>query len=402
MATTVNATSVAAMIKELFPQKRIDRLWQLRYPLLSEIRKSDRFEGSSIRIPVEHDHPAVSGSFAKAQANYYPTTSKVFDLTRVPLYGFSRIDAETMRSTRSDLGGFLRVLDREISNLLLAMQKRVALGLYRDAGGALASVASVATNVITLNNKSDVVNFSVGATVIGNTASDGSGTARTAKAITAIDFDAGTITLEASHGLVGADYLFIEGDDQSTYNGFISGLEAWVPATAPGGSDSHFGVNRSDDVARLAGHRISDTSLSAEEAIQEAAYRCMYTGGMPDRCFANPIQVKQLALELDTKVERDPGGTGRVGFRGINVETAAGTISVIADPACPEDAMFLGEVASLELIHLDPLPHIVEDDSLRMLRVSDADQVEVRARGWMNMACTKPGAWCRIARPTVF
>ena len=394
--TSVNATSVAAMIKELYPQRRIDRMWELHYPLLSEIKKSDRFDGRSLHVPVETDHPAVSGAFASAQANYFATSSESFELTPVDLYGVSRIVSKTMRQARSNTGAFVRVLDREIENLLKAMRKRAALALYRDQGGSLGQVASIDTATYTLVNKTDVANFSVGALVFLADESDG-GTPRNSsqdEQVTAIDFTAGTITLAAAiTGDEVGDYFFVVGDDSTANLGSAAGLESWITPSTPG---ALFGVTRTSQPERLSGHKITDTSMSIHEAIQEAAYAISFTGGSPNRAYMNPLQMKNLANELNTQVVRDPGGTGKTGFSGFNVQTAVSTITVMGDPTCPETHCFVGDLDTLELVHLDPFPHIVEDDDLRMLRVSNADAVEVRARGWWNMLCTAPGHWANI------
>ncbi len=394
--TSVNATSVAAMIKELYPQRRIDRMWELHYPLLAEIKKSDRFDGRSYHHPIETGHPAVSGDFAKAQANYFATQSKSFEVTSVDLYGVARIVSKTMRQARNNSGAFVRVLDREIENLLKAMRKRAALALYRDQGGSLGQVAAIDTATYTLTNKTDVANFSLGALVFLADESDG-GTPRNSsqdEEIVAIDFTAGTITLAAAiSGDEVGDYFFIVGDDSTANTGAPAGLESWITPSTPG---DLFGVVRTATPEVLSGHKITDTSLTIHEAIQEAAYAISFTGGAPNRAYLNPMQMKNLANELNTQVVRDPGGTGKFGFSGFNVQTAVSTITVLGDPACPETRCFVGDLDSLELVHLDAFPHLVEDDSLKMLRVSNADSVEVRARAWYNMVCDAPGHWANI------
>lgn len=390
----VNSTTVASMIKRLYPQKRIEQMWKLRYPFLGMVKKSDRFEGSGITLPVEYDHGFASRTFTRAQSYRNVTSSVAFLLTRVKDYGIGRVDSETMRSTRSDLGGFLRVLDREMTNCLLTLQKRTAIALYRTTNGWSGKIAAggVAGSVLTLENKSDVVNFHVGETIIADDTETGAsprvdGGSDPAMEVTAIDFDAGTLTVSLSGVTpVAGDFLFNYGDESASF----AGLADWVPLTAPT-STPFFGVDRSVNPVRLGGHRINDTSLSIEETIQNLCAKISFSGGAPDKCFMNPLQVKQLALELDTKVVRDPGGTGKSGFSGVAISTPTGDLEVLGDPACPENRGYVLEMDSWELIHLDPLPHVVDDEGLRMLRVSDADQIEFRARLWGNLACHAPG-----------
>ena len=51
----------------------------------------------------------------------------------------------------------------------------------------------------------------------------------------------------------------------------LSGLGAWLPSSAPGSTDSFFGVNRSSDATRLGGIRFDGSSLPLEEALIGAA-----------------------------------------------------------------------------------------------------------------------------------
>jgi hypothetical protein len=136
---------------------------------------------------------------------------------------------------------------------------------------------------------------------------------------------------------------------------------------------------------------MTDTALSIEESVQELAALCSFGNGRPDKCFMNPFKVKELALELDTKVVRDPGGKGVFGFSGLQMETATGTVEVYGDAACPLTNYFLLEMNTWKLHSLGGLPHIVEDDTLSARTVSNADQVEIRCRLYGNLICTAPG-----------
>lgn len=406
----VGAT-VGAMIKSLFPQKRIDRQWKNRYPFMSELRKSDRFEGDVLYIPIEYDHPSVSSNYSKAKANKSVTKSIRWAMTRKQLYGFGCIDAETMAATRSNKGGFVRLLEREISNVQLSMQKRVAVNLFRDSGGSIGQQDGNAPTddggnlfTVTLAVPTDVSNFNEGQTVVMAAASDGA-TLRTGTAtVTSIDLSAGSIQLDdAASGLKAAvaavtdDYIFPEGDaeGQAANRGMMAGLADWIPLTAPAPSDDHFGVDRSVNPERLAGHRLNDATMTIEESIQKLVADIAYTGGMPGsswRCFMSPRGIRKLALELDAKVERDPGGTGVAGFSGFRIETALGSIVCVGDPACPDNRGYVLDMSTWELLHLKPVPHLIGEDGLRMLRVDDADEFEFGYRLWANLTCHRPGS----------
>jgi len=417
-ANLTDGGSFIDLMKRLQPASEVKRLWELTYPLLSKISKADDFTGTQMDCPLEHDHPARSRAFATAQANRFPSSSVKFSLTRAKDYATGRLDAETMHASRDDKGSWLRALQREQSNTVKSLQKNTAISLYRNHGGSIGRMASVTdvdgtNDVLVLENKSDVINFSRGqglrfATTDGTSGSLLAGEAFVAK----LNFDLGYVHIAADPTALGTDgnyativtgeaeteYIFNTGDFGVSFRG----LESWIPLTSPSSGESFLGIDRSVDPMRLAGHRINDTSMSYEELVQELAARITYSGGGNLVCMMSPIQVKQFALELDTKVVRDPGGTGKTGFRGIAVDTVAGTIEVMGDPACPENRMFMLDMSTWKFHHLLGLPHLVEDDGLARLRVADADQVAFRYRLWGNMKCTAPGKNGVAALPTAF
>lgn len=411
-------SSFLDMMKRLQPAKETARLWELHYPLLARVSKAADFFGTQMDVPLEHDHPSRSRVFAKAQSERFPTSSVKYVLTRARDYATGRIDAETMHASSNDKGAWLRALQREQSNTVKALQKNTAISLYRNHGGSIGRMGSVidvdgTNDVLVLENKSDVINFSRGqglnfATTDGTSGSVLVGDAYVAK----LNFDLGYVHIAADPTALGTDgnyasivtgeseteYIFAIGDFGVSFRG----LESWIPLTSPSSGESFLGIDRSVDPMRLAGHRINDTSLSYEELVQELAARITYSGGSNLVCMMSPIQVKQFALELDTKVVRDPGGMGKTGFRGIAVDTVAGTVEVLGDPACPENRMFMLDMGTWKFHHLLGLPHLVEDDGLARLRVSDADQVAFRYRLWGNLKCIAPGKNGVAALPTAF
>ncbi len=409
------------IMKRLQPPKNVERLWALRYPALAKTTKVGDFFGTQRDCPLEHDHPAASRTFADAQSERFPSSSVKYSLTRAKDYATGRLDAETMHASSNEKGAWLRALQREQANTLMTLQKRTAIALYRNHGGSIGRMGSVidvdgTNDVLVLENKSDVINFSRGQALNFATTDGTSGSILTGDAyVSKLDFDNGYIHIAASPTALGTpgnyativtgesetEYIFNKGDFGVAFRGF----ESWIPLTAPSSGEDFLGIDRSVDPMRLSGHRINDTSLSYEELVQELAARITYSsgGGMPDLvCYMAPMQVKQFALEMGVKVVRDPGGTAKTGFRGIMVDTVAGSIEVLGDPACPENRMFLLDMSTWKFHHLKGLPHLVEDDGLARLRVADADQVAFRYRLWGNLACTAPGRNGVAALPQAF
>ena len=424
MATVIagasGSGSFVSLMKRLQPQREIKRLWELRYPFLAKVSKADDFTGTQMDVPLEYDHPSRSRTFSDAIGdNQHPSSSVKYNLTRKKDYARGVLDAETMHASRDDKGAWLRALQREMSNTVLSLQKSTAISLYRNHGGAIGTISAVANgdgtnDRITLTNKSDIINF-VRGQALDFATTDGTSGAVLAQSTQAhvgkLDFDNGYVYLTQSDlsttinfltnttgETPGGDFIFNKGDFGASFHG----LASWIPLTSPASGESFLGIDRSVDPMRLAGHRLNDTSMSYEEIVQELAARITYSGGGNLVCMMSPIQVKQFALELDTKVVRDPGGTGKTGFRGIMVDTVAGAVEVLGDPACPENRLYMLDMSTWKFHHLLALPHLVEDDGLARIRVSTADQVAFRYRLWGNLKCTAPGKNAVAALPTAF
>lgn len=386
--SAVDSTSVAAMIKKLYPQRRIAAaLSDRNYPFLSLVKKSDRFEGSTLTVPVEYDHPHISNTFSKALADYYPTTSGAFALTRVAKYGLARIDAETMHSTRSNVGGFVRVLDREISNLLASMKKQFAYECFNHSNGDLMQLSNVSTNVMTASLKSSVARLSIGSTLLfDNHVTGASPLSVTAPEVNAIDVDAGTFTVDDGSNATSSAYIFIDGNENGNS---ATGMREWIPDAAP--TDTLFGVARSG--TPLGGARVTDTGLSISESIQDCAYRIMtLSGASPDHAFLHPLAFRTLVYELESQGIRNPGGKAKSGFRSVTIDAGAGQIEVMSDVSVQENRCYVVRMQDWEILHLGGFPHIVMDDGLRTMRVASADQIEVRTRAWWQLSCSRPQA----------
>ena len=86
-----------------------------------------------------------------------------------------------------------------------------------------------------------------------------------------------------------------------------------------------------------------------------------------------------------------------IGFEGINFKTPTGDITLLADPDCPPDDVFLLQMNTWKLYSLGEAPHILSLDGLRMLRASDSDSYSLRMGFYGQLGCSKPSANCRIA-----
>lgn len=390
-------TTVAYIVKKLYSGKEPENLASRDRVFLSMVQKSGGFTGSNLTVAVQYgNQQGNSVSFSAAQANATSTKGIQWIVPRTKRYHVGTLDSEAMLACGDDKGAFVRLVKNEMDSSADEMGHKIAIDLYGDGSSAIGQCSNNPADVngtITLTNPDDVMHFSVGQWIQANPTKTGASgslrnTTKTAQ-VTAIDEDAGTVTFTGTiTGITTSDWLYNDSD----YDGAPRGLAAHFPLTAPSGGDSFFSVDRSVAPQHLAGWRVTTTSNSIEENMQTLAAKIRRAGGRPKTALLSPTNWATLSKNLESKVERSPGGSGEFGFESISMATPAGMIRVYADPECPPDRGYILDMSTLYVKYLGPgLPHIVADDDLRMLRQGTADGVEYRYRCFYQMYCTAPG-----------
>ena len=183
---------------------------------------------------------------------------------------------------------FIEAATFEIDGAIEAATRSLAIALYGDGSGQIGVVGSLATttasnDTVTLATIQDITNFEVGMQL-------NFGTATTNKEISTINRDTGVILLSAASGATATEAIYVDGDKDNK----LTGLGGWLPSSAPGSTDSFFGVNRSSDSTRLGGIRFDGSSLPIEEALIGAAARVAREGGKPDVCLSTTTTLQTL------------------------------------------------------------------------------------------------------------
>jgi hypothetical protein len=386
-------TTVAFIVKRDYSGKAPADISERDHPLWSSIPKIGGFVGEAFFYALKYQNgQGVSGTFANAQANAKAMSGKQLQASRKAKYGVYTLKGEAMAATRTDKGAFMRLVNTEVDGVLKEMGDSFAFDLYRDGNGIRGRRASISSNTVTLTDAGDARNFKVNMTIGADNTSTGLSPLVGTTYVTAVNLKAGTITLNnaAAIGSFGDnDYLFRDGDPGTC----MEGLALCTPLTAPVlSSDSFRGIDRGSYPELLAGARVDDTSTSIEENIGLLGVQIGASGQMVRQCYANPTKVFQISRRLNAKVMyREAGGSVKWGFQYIVIETPAGVIEVVSDPDCPSDKFYLINPDSHYVKHLDGVPHIIEDDGRPTLRAAAADDIEGRARGWVNYIQDKPG-----------
>ena len=391
-------TTFAAALKQHYTNERIENMVYKDNPFLAMVAKYEDFGGENLKLPIKYGIPqGRSATFSDAQANKTNTQLKAFLLTRQADYSLASIANETIEASKGNANAFMEAATVEIDGAIESATRSLAIACFGDGSGAIGQVLATTSSVATFTLKQidDVTNFEVGMQLKLNATKTGSsGTLSTAVTVDGINRDTGVITLSASASLTADHFIYQEGD----YDAKIKGLNAWVPSSAPGSTDSFFGVNRSSDATRLGGIRFDGSSLPIEEALIGGASRVAREGGKPDVCFMNYSNFADLEKALGSKVSYvDVKASPEIGFRGILIHGPRGPIKVIPDQNCPKNVAFMLQMDVWKLYSLGKAPKILDSDGLKFLRDSSADSVEVRVGYYAQLGCRGPGYNVRIA-----
>jgi len=389
----LNMTTFAAALKQHYTDEKIENMVYKDNPFLAMISKYEDFGGENLKLPVKYGLPmGRSATFADAVSNKSASQLKAFLLTRKADYAIASIANETIEASKGNANAFIEAATFEIDGAIEAATRSLAISLYGDGSGQIGVVGSLATttasnDTVTLATIQDITNFEVGMQL-------NFGSASTNKEISTINRDTGVILLTAASGATTTEAIYVDGDKDNK----LTGLGGWVPSSAPGSTDSFFGVNRSSDATRLGGIRFDGSSLPIEEALIGAAARVAREGGKPDVCFINYNNFADLEKALGSKVSYvDVKVNPEIGFRGILVHGPRGPIKVVPDQNCPNGVAYMLQMDVWKLYSLGKAPKILDSDGLKFLRESTADAVEARVGYYAQLGCRAPGFNVRVA-----
>lgn len=411
-------TAAAAILKERYPKDKVTPLGWRKKPLFALIKKDLGAGGDQDKIPVEvTGEVAASATFSICQIVAAATSAEeeAFEATTINAYSLARITGKAWKACRNkDTSFVVDLADKRVKSAMATSVRRTNIHLYGDSAGALAVVGSESTTMLTLSDIKNIHRFEVNMyLVFADSTDDALRDSGNTIQITGINRTTGVLTAATNwtttiNGLVAGDFIFARGDYVSSSDRLcVSGLEAWIPETAPVAGDAFFGVDRSSDVWRLAGVRYD--AHAAGDTIEEALLNGASEGGMngaaPTLCFLNPARASDLVSSISSGVVYEKvqaRGLGDeiladIGFDAIVIRTTnGGKLHVIEDVDCPYDVAWLIDPEVWTLISMGGFPGVLDEDGMTFRAIHDADGYEVRVGGYLQLTCNNPGANVRI------
>ncbi len=425
-----NSTDNIATLKELYS----DDSWVMKdlvfdkNPFLAICPKDETemgMAGKSFPVPVMYDTGA-GRSAALGSAQTYQTAPQTveFQCTRVSNYSVATLTNDFLRASASNIGAFMPAAELNVKSAFRNCSNDLAHDMYGDGSGVRGTYGlgggSISTGVITLDNLGMVYQFSVGMALQSFSISGLTPTISTTGAIgyvIAVDTGLGTVTVSATQGgaagtptnwSVSFPYLAQVGDVNFISNGLssvnmlkLAGLGAWIPSTAPGGSDNFFTVNRSVSPTKLAGLRFAGgASESIQDALIDAVNQLAANSseaGDPDYILINPVSYQTLVKQLTSQanyvnVKHDEID---ISFKALVLPTANGEIAILQDRNCPAQTAFIITLKTFKLRSLGKVPQFLTFpgfyDQLGF-PVPGSDAVELRVGYYAQLTCNAPGA----------
>lgn len=392
----VDISTYASLLRQYYTDDAVKALVYKNAPFFAMVPKFEQMAGSTMPVPVIfEDVQGASNTFSVAQSAVTGISNTAFNITATQTYAIAQISRQVIKASEGKKGAWMPAAKASIDSALRTAARRIAMQLYRQSTGFMATVGSVSGNTITLNNVSEVVNFSVGMQLLAY-ASDETTLRVGTMTVTQVDRVAGTVKVNAAAtSLAATDLLVINGN----YGIAINGLLDWVPTTAPGGTP-FLGVVRNVD-SRLGGLRYDASAAPISEGIQKALSLAFREGATIDKIFMNPINYSSFVIELGSKVLRETVEVAKTGFSTIKIYHDGGEALVVSDPYCPANRAFGVQMDTWKLNSIGPTVDIFDRDTdQEMLRLSAADAYELRCGSYCNMSCSAPGYNINITLPT--
>lgn len=405
MAATLDQTTFAYALKQLWVQSRIRDLTYKDHPFLAMVKKNTKAGGEYINLATRYaNNQRRSATFATAQGNTSSQAGKKFQLTRASDYAIASVKYETVKASEGNDAALMKAMDSEIESAFASLVASAAASIFGSGSGKIGQIATagISSAVITLSDANDVVNFETGMKLVLSTANGGGALRSGTVTVAGVDRDAGTVTCSANvtagiAAAAAADYIFAEGD----YDAKMKGLLAWLPTTAPSAT-TFFGVDRTADVTRLGGIRFDGSAYTITDALIKASRRAGREGASIDYAWFNFDDMANLELELGNKVQYVDVEAKEVGlgFRGIKVTGPKTSVIVIPDKDVPKSRAFLTQMDTWTLFSVGEVPFIQDLDGNKFLRESAADSLEARVAYYSQLGTDAPGFNVNLTLPT--
>jgi hypothetical protein len=342
-----NIVNVPLVLKELW----LDRIEDFKYedrPFYAMVDKDTSWSGLKLHVTMQYANgTSTSSKFGTAKDNKRASKFAAMEVETADLFTLWSVDNKLITLTRDQKGSLVRMLDKATTDAQDKHRRRTAWQLWGNGGGAAAKLSAASGTTLTLSNANQVRNFDIGDPIefSSDDGRGGAGVLSETRDITAIDPDAGTITIDATiagtalAGVTANYYVFHEGD-YGDDDHVIKGVTSYICLETPGtGSEptSIWGMSRSARPEVLGGSRLTPSAnLIVVEAVKEALVKAYRRSIDVTHLFCSPEIFNEVEMSLEGQRRYADEKVGKVGFTGLEFSSISGkSVKLFADPDIP-------------------------------------------------------------------
>jgi hypothetical protein len=420
---TFDMTAADAVLKDYYTRDKLQEQSYYDQPWYSIVSKNGEQAGGRRFIqPVEFANPGgASADFATAMTNETSSSYEDFQIPQTLQYQRVTVKHQALLSSRNADEAFQPAF-KEFDKGLRSLGEKLGKRLYRTASGSIGQIANstVTTTVLTLADKADVFNFFLGQKLKAS-ATDGSATYAGVGTVSAVDNEAGTVTLTqnidtAFTAPATTAFFYQQGDEQNGGTAVcLAGLEDWLPGNSTTRATklaaSFNGVTRSADGVRLGGVYLNGTAMALDEVLIKLSGKVTKHGGRADTYLMNPETLSDLMLlensrrflmqDASVNVKSPSTGETIIGFSGMRAMVGGRSVTIVPDRNCPSSRIYALQLNTWTLWHAGELPCFLgESFGAPMLKLAESqDALEARIGAYLNLGCNAPG-WNGVAQVT--
>lgn len=407
MGTLLSNTQFQYALKIVFPKGLNMAVYADELaPLMMMIRKETNGGGEDLVAPIEYG--AVngrSGDIDKARTNSNGTKGIRVRLPWVNDYAVFSVDRKTMKTSQGNENAIVEAWVRQLESAKNRIKRSMAQGLFSAGHKAIGKITVVSGGQITMDVNGAFL-LEVGDTVVSSTATSAGSIDAGTGTVTSVNRVGATFKYTANSSWAPAvnSYVFIDGD----YNNCITGIQAWLPTTAPVLGSDVFGstsVDRGVDPTRLAGIRVdASTAGGIIDALHLAQKDFRRQGVNVSHFFLSHDDFNQAEREAESRriVMVDVKGKDNemdygVGLKGLKI----GSATALPDMYCPVGRSYGLTLGGWTWKSVSEAPHIVDDDGLTMRRATTGDGFSGELASYSNLKTDNPGNNGVVTLPSI-
>ena len=390
----MSLSEVSALFKIKY-EKLSENVYNSANVLLGRVKKSYNFTGKrlSIAIPQSFSGGVGSGSLPTANTAIYGDAQ----IEAKKMYAVVEIDRETIKASLSDEGAFVRATKEVVQKGVESFMRNLSRALFNDGSGMLGTIDSSSLDgsgvltgaTITISDFKEA-NFEERDLVDIIEKHDSTGVRAVLKAgleISAVDVDAGTVTLSGSLPGAPSATHSIEGIAmQGSLNNDPSGIKGVLDKTT--------GTNYGISVARRwkaqqknAGGGVSTNLLN--EMMLKVKKAC---GKSPNLIICSYKQYENILNLLESEkrytVNTRAGLKSKSGadisFSGVEFMSVDGPVGIFPERFVEDDRIYFLNDSQIH-IHHRPDFGWFDDDGTVFLRKAASDAYEARYGGYLEV-----------------